>query len=249
MVEDESSLRVIATAAVTTEVQVGGRLVVQRVSEFGEPVGAVRCFFVFVEPGRRELESGGRHVAASPPNLLRHQAIGRFFGEDSTAVTSISDPYQHAASCLRRYGEPGSKVGGIVRSWVTKATAIAGIRDACPHFPFLPYEAYVARPEAVNDALGLPVRPFEGPGKKGSGANGIEDLSPRTTAFLEPEEIARVTELLTPHTALLEQFGYALHDGESLHAQLSERAPEEYARGRDRRTEWNKGPPPKGAAA
>ncbi len=200
--------------------------------------------WLFIRTRWEALAKGRLFVEASPPNLLRPRAIVRYFGDDATAVTSLSDPYQHTASCLRRYGKPGTKVGGIVRSWVIKAKAISGIRGDWPHFPFLPYERFVAQPRSVNDALSLPVRPFEGPGKKGSDAEGIQDLSPRTTAFLEPDEIDRVTELLTPHAGLLEPFGYRLWEGHALHTSLEERTPQEFAKGRDRRNAWNEGAAP-----
>ena len=59
--------------------------------------------WAFIRAAWDEMRDGRIFVEGSPPNLLRFDSIREVFGQDSSAVISICDPYQHIASCMKRY--------------------------------------------------------------------------------------------------------------------------------------------------
>lgn len=181
-------------------------------------------------------------VEGSPPNILRHEEIADTFGGDSTAFVSISHPYNQIASCMRRYGHKGSRqrLLRLTKKWVVRANAIREIRIKYPLFPFLSYEAFTHRPQSVNESLSLKLLPFHGNGKIGSSVIGIKDLSDRSIAFLEPNEIDEINCTLSNHTDMLNFFNYSLADSEETHKQLEGTSEEEFRVGRARRETWNK---------
>ncbi len=186
--------------------------------------------------------AGGRiFVEASPPNLMRSDAIRAAFGHDSTAIISICSPYQQIASALRRYRTPGTRVGGMVKEWLFKAHKIRLISQSYPQFPLIRHEDFVARPAVLNQTLQLPVVPFDGVGKRGSDASGVDDLHIRTTLFLNEDEIDDISARLVLDGALLSDFGYVVRSGQDLIESSRISAPEEFARARSRRAEWDAG--------
>ncbi|MEM1430009.1 MAG: hypothetical protein AAGG09_11170 [Pseudomonadota bacterium] len=197
--------------------------------------------WLFIRHSWEALAEGRLFIEASPPNLMRFDQIAQVFGSDSSALVSICSPYQHVASCMRRYNKPGADLSAIADRWVPKAKQIRALREAYPHFPFLAHETFVQDATSLNRALSLEVRPFTEKGKKGSGGKGVQDLTVRTMSFLESQEIDELTKLLEPHAELLEFFGYSMADGQEMVASMRATSAEEFDRGRARRAAWNKG--------
>lgn len=185
-----------------------------------------------------EEASGGRlFIESSPPNLMRVDAIATIFGADSAAMLAICDPYQQVASCLRRYHKPGGDVAMIAGQWVKKATTIRELQVRYPSFPLLRYDDFVADPASLNRLFGLPVRPSQVRGKKGSGAKAITDMRPVTTLFLTPDEIDHLTDALAPHAELVAHFGYRLGSSDEIVGELTNN-PGALDRAQRRRARW-----------
>lgn len=122
----------------------------------------------FIRSTWEKRAAGKLFFEASPPNLMRPQEIEEFFGHDSTALISISNPYQYISSCLRRYRQPGAPVAPLAREWLMKAKRIRDIRKRYPFFPFLSYEDFVTNPRQINRLLGVAERDIKLQGKAGS---------------------------------------------------------------------------------
>ena len=193
----------------------------------------------FIRTTWKELAVGKIFVEASPPNIVRYDQIIEHFGVDSTAMLTICSPYQYIASCLRRYYKTTSSIPKITENWILKAELIHSLVTLHRYFPFLTYEDFVQNPERVNRLLNIETYPFKMDGKDGSGAVGIQDLSIRTSSFLNMSEITTINSILARHEELLGFFGYGVIDEDTFSKNLEERDPREFKIGRDRRTYWN----------
>lgn len=166
-------------------------------------------------------------VEASPPNLMRVDDIKLVFGKDSSAITSICNPYQHVSSSIRRYAhEPRART----KAWIRKARKIMQIQQAYPFFPAISYEEFVANPQTVNERLGVPFKEVEISGKKGSNISGIHSGYHRAIGFLKPEDVITISTVLEEAPEVMEYFGYALCGPEILETSQAS-APEEFGIG------------------
>ena len=175
-------------------------------------------------------------VEASPPNLLRVDQISSVFGHDSSAVISICNPYQHIASSMRRYALKPDK---FAKDWIYKAREIRKLRDAYPHFPFVPYERFVENPKVINNKLGVPVQHVMVKGKRGSGIDGISSSFIRSIGFFNASDVAAVTRVLEAAPGLMTYFGYDLAGPDFLDA-ARDSNPEEFSIGTMRRAAWER---------
>ncbi len=189
----------------------------------------------FIRGEWEALAAGKMFIEASPPNLMRVPDIKTVFGEDSSALISICNPYQYIASCLRRYNK---RPEAAAQTWLKRAGKIIEIRQAYPFFPFISYEEFTSNPRAVNDRLGLPFKEAVIRGKKGSGLTGIKSGYCRGIGFLKPEEAEVATECLAKVPEIMGHFGYALMSGPDLLAAAQARDPEEFALGLSTREGW-----------
>lgn len=193
----------------------------------------------------RLLSASGKSVfvEASPPNLMRAEAIEAEFGDAARFVVSISSPYAHVASCVFNYRTPPATpdlLRKIAANWLDKAHRLDDLRrrrDA----PFVGYADFCADPRALNRALGAPVRPVAPlPGKRTSGRSEIVDMTPLNLSFLTEAELDAVGEALSGEEALLARFGLELKPGRAL-LDAAAAHPALAAEGRARRRGWENG--------
>ncbi len=185
----------------------------------------------------QRLAKGRVFVEASPPNLLRAEAIRSVFGADSSALLSVCDPVQHVSSCVSRYGGGPAVFRNVTRKWLWKAGKILDIQSRHPQFPLIRYEDFVRNPQVLNDRLGLALRDYDVAGKDGSGLTGIQSGYARAVAFLRPEEIETIAAVLRDGAEVVQALGYGFPHGGILE-QIAEREPGEFDIGQARRAAW-----------
>ncbi|SMP05550.1 hypothetical protein [Shimia sagamensis] len=186
-----------------------------------------------------EKKANGRlFIEGSPPNIVRSKEIAKTFGEDSTAILSISNPYQQIASSVRRYHTPGVDVAKLAAPWLRKANLIREIRERHPHFPLFKYDDFTRDPRIVNQFFDIPVHTSKVRGKKGSDGENIRNMRAVTTLFLTEQEIDAISTELSAKHHLVEYFGYSVLTGKNLLSALSQDKAA-VIKARERRVAWD----------
>jgi len=190
--------------------------------------------------GRAAAE--GRHlfIEASPPNLVRMDAILRAFAP-CRAVVAIGAPQVQIASEIYNYANgpvTRAKLQRATASWIFKAERLRAGLEAHPEVPRITYAEFCAEPARLNRALGLPLRPAEAIRGKGRQAvRQITDLSARTVAFLDTAEIDLVAEMLDEAADLIAWFGIERLSGREWIARAAA-DPAQYHAALMRRIKW-----------
>ncbi|WP_156023845.1 hypothetical protein [Thioclava indica] len=192
--------------------------------------------WAFIRKEWEALAAGDMFVEASPPNLIRVDDIKAVFGQDSSGLISICNPYQHISSAYRRYHKDPKLVA---RNWLRKARQIMKLRQEYPFFPFVRYEDFVERPSVVNDIFGVRIKDSDLPGKKRSGISGIKSAYCRSIGFFTSEEVISISNILATERDVVGHLGYSLSGSEILDI-ARERDPEEFLTGQNNRREFDR---------
>ena len=171
----------------------------------------------------RLAEAAGKtlFIEASPPNIVRTEAIRRAFGGEARFLLSVSGPYSFIASMVFNYLHPPLDPAALrkaARQWIVRVERIRQDQLAHPDTPRMSYEAFCADPTLANRLLYIPVRDATPPlpGKRNAPVGQILDLTKRGLAFLTAEEWDIANEVLGGRPDLTEFFGYDLAPGAEL---------------------------------
>jgi len=180
-------------------------------------------------------------VEASPPNIIRVEAIMDTFAGDMRAVFSISNPFSQIASCIKNYEVmlDDDILCRYSANWIHKATIQRANMERWPSIPRITYEQFCRDPVVMNAAFGIPVVPMTPyPGKGNSRVSVITDMTVRNIGFLYPAELETVARVLEPHGELLAYFGYRVLDAAEFDAFLNA-SPALAQDGKDDRAGWH----------
>ncbi len=192
--------------------------------------------WVFIREQWEKLAAGDMFIEASPPNLMRADAIKTVFGRDSSGLISICNPYQHISSAFRRYlNDPKM----VAQHWLRKARAIIRIRQEYPIFPFISYEKFVENPRTINESIGVPFKDTALPGKRGSDISGIRSGYCRAIGFLTPNEVIAINNVLETECDVMNGLGYSICGPEIL-ADARARDVQEFQIGLNNRREFDR---------
>jgi hypothetical protein len=177
----------------------------------------------------RLLAESGRKtfIEASPPNMLRVQAILEAFDHDAKACLGISNPYLQISSCLKNYTNAPLTRDALRQAtddWVFRASVQRNnVNTYAGKIPLVRYEDFCRDPTLVNKAFGVPVRDsIQVSGKRKTKVDGIMDLTAKNIGFLSYSEIQEINRVLDSEQDLLSFFGYDILNIDSMNRIMSE---------------------------
>lgn len=178
-------------------------------------------------------------VEGSPSTMMGHETLKKTFGNDSSAIISICDPYMHTSSCMRRYGH--SSLSSLTHKWVNvKAPHILRLRDQNPHLPFITYEEFTNNPQVINERLNIPFLGDDIEGKPGSNMKGVKSGYVRSIAYMTLDELRSVNKMLRKHKDIVHSLGYEIKRPKRILREAEASDPEEFAKGVKRRRKADK---------
>lgn len=161
----------------------------------------------------QELDPTGRYAGwleKSPPNLVRHAQLLRYF-PDHRVVVSNRAPMANIASQLRRYlyrdyhgARRSLVVRHLARLWLSRSERLmdAAVRGG---FPCVTYEKFCSGPNAILEGFGL--APLD---EKMDAAHRIADPNGDQAGTLSDQERAFIGEELADAGEIMAFFGYEL---------------------------------------
>ncbi len=162
-------------------------------------------------------EQAGRttFIEASPPNILRVDAVVDEFQPNMKAVFSISSPYLQISSSVKNYHKEfitDEVLAEFARLWLFKAEVqMRNAEKYRDRFTLVKYEDFCANPDMLNRAFGIPVNDIKAiTGKNNSRIGQIIDLTAKNISFLTVFEFMKISEVLSQRQDILDFFGYPL---------------------------------------
>ena len=181
-------------------------------------------------------------IECSPPNLVRAAEVRKAFGDVSTFISSISNPYSFISSVICNYHSPPittKMVENATNQWLLRAEKLRADLLLNPMTIRTSYEEFCAAPEILNRYLGIPSREIKDlSGKSNDPIGKIVDLSLRNWAFLDFAEWGAANKLLERRDDILNFFGYGIISGSRLIEKSHSDACKFHA-GILRRAQWN----------
>lgn len=181
-------------------------------------------------------------IECSPPNLVRAAEIRKAFGDASTFISSISNPYSFISSYIYNYESPPitpKMVEQATNQWLFRAEKLRADLLLNPTTIRTSYEEFCAAPEILNRNLGIPSREIKDlSGKSNDPIRTIVDLSLRNWAFLDSSEWGAANRVLKQRGDILTFFGYEIISGNRL-IEKSHSDVGKFRAGILRRSQWN----------
>jgi hypothetical protein len=168
------------------------------------------------------LQASGKKlfIEASPPNLIRFEALHQVFGKEARYLILTGNPYAYVASCLYYYHSPGYNrlpdadqlelVNTICSRWIERTAILHQLHSHPAIGTTLSYQQLCKKPAAAvacvalachltpqSDLASLQLR-----GKAQQTAS-ISDLSWRNISFLQEAELDQISACLSQAPELL----------------------------------------------
>jgi len=160
-------------------------------------------------------------IEASPPNLMRFNALHQVFGEEARYLILTGNPYSYVASCLYYYHSPEfnswpeadqlALIRVICSRWIKRTSVLLGLSGFSTISTRLSYHELCANPEAMVTNIANTCQLMRSTDLSSLALQGkaqqrttIKDLSWRNIGFLQEPELNEINTCLSHANELLE---------------------------------------------